>query len=224
MAFIHSPRIVTDGLILYFDAANLRSYPGSGTVWSDLSGNNNSGSLTNGPTFDNTGGGSIVLDGSNDSVDCGTYTFNATNGTISYWFKPTTSITTSVNKRPWGSNGNFEARWNDGSGTLVHDIGATASLTSGTNSWSNTIWYNATLTWDSQARISRFYVQGVLDATGNTATTATLTVLTGTFYIGRSSTTQYLDARFSIFSIYNRALSAQEVLQNFNAQRSRFGI
>ena len=68
MAFSFSPRIVTDGLVLYLDAANQRSYPGSGTTWSDISRGGNNGTLVNGPTFDPGNGGSIVFDGVDDYV------------------------------------------------------------------------------------------------------------------------------------------------------------
>ena len=71
MAFSYSPKIVTDGLVLYLDAANNRSYPGSGTTWTDLSRGGNNGTLTNGPTFNGANGGSIVFDGTNDFIDCG---------------------------------------------------------------------------------------------------------------------------------------------------------
>ena len=66
--FKNNPPIVTNGLVLYLDAANKISYPGSGTTWQDLSGNGFSGTLVNGPTFSTDGGGSIVLDGSNDYI------------------------------------------------------------------------------------------------------------------------------------------------------------
>ena len=66
MAFNFSPKIVTNGLVLALDAANTKSYPGSGTVWSDLTPNGNNGALTNGPTFNSANGGSIVFDGTND--------------------------------------------------------------------------------------------------------------------------------------------------------------
>jgi hypothetical protein len=66
MAFNYSPKIVTDGLVLYLDAANPKSYPGTGTAWNDISRGGNNGTLVNGPTFDSTNGGSIVFDGVND--------------------------------------------------------------------------------------------------------------------------------------------------------------
>ena len=68
MSLLHSPKIVTNGLVLCLDAANRKSYPGSGNIWRDLSGNGNNGTLTNGPTFSSANGGSIVFDGTDDIV------------------------------------------------------------------------------------------------------------------------------------------------------------
>ena len=91
MGLSHSPRIVTDGLVMCLDAGNSRSYPGTGTVWTDLAGN--IGTLTNGPTFNSENGGSVVFDGTNDGVDVsGTESFNGPLGvsyTLSAWFYPT---------------------------------------------------------------------------------------------------------------------------------------
>ena len=69
MGLAHSPRLVTDGLVLCVDAANTKSYPGSGTTWTDLSGKGNDGSLINGAAFDSGNNGSINIDGSNDRID-----------------------------------------------------------------------------------------------------------------------------------------------------------
>ena len=71
MAFNYSPNIITDGLVLYLDAANTKSYPGSGTTWRDLSKSQLNGTLTNGPTFNSSNGGSIVFDGVDDYVNLG---------------------------------------------------------------------------------------------------------------------------------------------------------
>ena len=65
------PNIVEDGLVLALDAGNTKSYPGSGTTWTDLSGKGNNGTLTNGPTFDSGNGGAIFFDGGNDYVTTG---------------------------------------------------------------------------------------------------------------------------------------------------------
>ena len=88
MSTVQSGHIVTDGLVLALDAANAKSYPGSGTTWSDLSGNRNTGTLTNGPTFNSGNGGGIVFDGVDDYVDCGnSSTLQINQGTISAWVK-----------------------------------------------------------------------------------------------------------------------------------------
>ena len=68
MAFIHSPKIVTSGLVLCLDAANKLSYPSTGTSWYDLTSTGYVGTLTNGPTFNGSNGGTIVFDGVDDYV------------------------------------------------------------------------------------------------------------------------------------------------------------
>ena len=92
MAYINTPPVVTNGLILHLDAGNRLSYTSGSTVWNDLSGNNNSGSLTNGPTFNSANQGSIVFDGSNDrslfaSLDNGTF-LDSPFFVIGRWTKP----------------------------------------------------------------------------------------------------------------------------------------
>jgi hypothetical protein len=72
MAFNYSPKIITDGLVLYLDAANPKSYVSGSTTWGDLSRGGNNGTLVNGPTFSSANGGSIVFDGVNDYINCGT--------------------------------------------------------------------------------------------------------------------------------------------------------
>ena len=71
MSIHYSPTTVTSGLVLCLDAGNAKSYPGSGTVWTDLSGNGNTGTLINGPTYNSANGGSIVFDGVNDYANIG---------------------------------------------------------------------------------------------------------------------------------------------------------
>ena len=87
MATDYNPSIVTDGLVLCVDAANTKSYPGSGTTWTDISSKGNNGTLTNGPTFSSGNGGAIVFDGTNDYVDFGSQVANLSTSTISFWIK-----------------------------------------------------------------------------------------------------------------------------------------
>jgi hypothetical protein len=88
--------IVTDGLVLNLDAAKVDSYPGTGTTWRDLSGNNNNGTLTNGPTFSGIGKqAAIVFDGVDDYAILPTNFFNPNAGTpftVSFWFKTSRSL------------------------------------------------------------------------------------------------------------------------------------
>ena len=91
MAVSAGPKIVKDGLVLCLDAGNSESYPGSGTTWTDLSGNGNNGTLTNGPTFNTGSLGSISFDGINDYCDVGnTLTNGFTEMTISVFAKTIT--------------------------------------------------------------------------------------------------------------------------------------
>ena len=85
MATIGGSNIVTDGLVLALDAANPRSYVSGSSTWNDLSGNNNSGSLVNGPTFSSANNGSFTFNGSTQYVDCGLSTFQPTALTLSTW-------------------------------------------------------------------------------------------------------------------------------------------
>ena len=93
MGIAYNPRVVTDGLVLCLDAGNVKSYPGSGTTWTDLSGKGNTGTLTNGPTYSSANGGSIVFDGVDDRVS-GTSFNTGQNFTINAWIYPTLLGTT----------------------------------------------------------------------------------------------------------------------------------
>jgi hypothetical protein len=74
--YANGPKIVTDGLVLCLDAANRKSYPGTGTAWNDLSGNGNNGTLVNGPTFSSANGGNLSFDGTNDYTEVTTRNTN----------------------------------------------------------------------------------------------------------------------------------------------------
>ena len=90
MGLAHSPRIVTEGLVLALDAGNTKSYPGSGTTWTDLSGKGNNGSLTsmNGNNYNSANGGYLDFDGSIDQINCGSsddFAFGTGDFTIEFW-------------------------------------------------------------------------------------------------------------------------------------------
>jgi hypothetical protein len=111
MGFNYSPKIVTDGLVLYLDAANSKSYPGSGTTWGDLSRSQNNGALVNGPTFSSANNGILTFNGSNQSANMSAAagTFGTGDFTISFWWKSTaaqSNFTTVIGQGFTGSPSN----------------------------------------------------------------------------------------------------------------------
>ena len=222
MASNYNPSIVTSGLRVYLDAANVKSYPGSGTTWFDISGNGNNGTLTNGPTFSSSNQGSIVFDGTDDIV---TTSLSATlSFTWSVWFK--TNVLASGYRNiisvPTGaymlmlldiSTNNMGFWSSDGmnGGSL------------GVDSLSTNTWYNAVLVREGDGISGGYkaYLNSVFKGSANTSTwTIANTISLG----GRTDTNQYLKGNIALVQIYNTALTAAQVLQNYNALRGRFGL
>jgi len=224
----YGPKIVTNGLVLALDAADKKSYSGSGTAWNDLSGNNRNGTLTNGPTFSSANGGALVFDGTNDYVVTSNFTPNVTNKTLSGWVKlsSTTQGGGGLINLQKTDGSEFDAivynetnqGWGFGSNNFLRTAWSNVKETS-TNDWVNIVATYANLDY-------RLYRNGVLIL--NTTSFNTLNFnfssnsLLGYRHSGGSSA--YLAGNIAIGTLYNRVLSATEVLQNFNAQRGRFGI
>jgi hypothetical protein len=226
MAFNYSPKIVTDGLILYLDAANNKSYVSGSTTWTDISRSGLSGTLTNGPTFNTGSGGNIVFDGSNDFVDCGNNSsLDLTNNfSLGVWLRrnstqpsPDSGIVGKITETD-GYVGYM--LWYDGAGiTLYIRSGIRASTGA---IIANTNYYVVGTYNGSTASI---YVNGILV---NSNSTSVVAIPTGAnFQIGRyfsfSGARNFAGNIFNT-QVYNRALSASEVLQNYNATRTRFGL
>lgn len=220
MSAIGGPATVTSGLVLELDAGNIKSYPTTGTTWFDKSGNARNGTLINGPTFNTGSLGSIVFDGVDDFVT-GSLPILA-DFTISYAVNSTT-ISSALVYYPLGLN--FSGSANGGG---VYFGGTFASLTTGIYDGTNTIsssisvaantWYIVTATRSSN--VGSIYVNGILRGTG---TISISNVLNYTIAKRTDNFWPY-GGRISYTQIYNRALSASEVQQNFNATRARFGI
>lgn len=226
MASIGGPNIIEDGLVLYLDATNTRSYPGSGTTWNDLSGNSNNGTLVNGPTFNNSNNGSIVFDGVNDYVDCGNNAIlNLNQHSICFWFFPKENAVKEViykARTASSSPGPYEIYQAGNRINYRLNFNSTPNTTqSGTILLTLNTWHYICATYDNIT--AKTYINNVLDI--NAAFTTVLTNSTGVLNIGA-----YTDARYPMLanitqvSIYNRALTADEILQNYNATKSRFGL
>ena len=226
MALSHSPRIVTDGLVLCLDAANPKSYPGSGTTWTDLSSNGRNATLTNGVGYSSSNLGSLVFDGIDDYVQVsGTLvTSQATfiswikrNGNQSFYSGIVFSRGTSVSGMNYYSTTNKVGyTWNDSINTYNWDSGLTVP----------------DLTWcmcavsvsGSSATAYLCQSSGTTSATNNTSHTSTTLNDIKIGYDDNGAEPRYIKGDVSQVSIYNRALTPQEIQQNFKALRGRFSI
>jgi hypothetical protein len=230
MALSHSPSIVTNGLVLYLDAANRRSYPGGGTIWNDLSGNGNNGTLTNGPTYSSANGGSIVFDGGDDYINGSSFTPNITNKTLSGWVK-LSSITQQggglVNLQST-DGASFDAivynETNNGWGFGSNNYARTGW--SGVKETSTADWVNIVATYENLNY--KMYRNGVLIYTLTSFNVLNFNFssksLVGYRHTGATTPAGYLFGNIAQVSIYNRTLTASEIQRNFNALRGRFGI
>jgi hypothetical protein len=237
MATLYSPKIVTNGLVMYLDAGNNRSYAGSGTTWSDLSRNNNSGSLLNGPTFNTANAGSIVFDGSNDytstafsfssrpfSINCWLY-FNSLAGWQTFVGQDSNLAESAAIYFQKTHNTLFIAP------TLNNVFGLVLNFTDNTGIRCDDpvvvttgVWYNYCVSV-STTDINLYKYGALVAATGSNKTMATTVgkALVGVSY-WQHNLADYCNARISHVSIYNRALTAAEIRQNYHATKGRFGL
>lgn len=233
MGLNHSPKIVTNGLVLCLDAANPKSYPGSGTTWTDLSGNGNNGTLTNGPTFSSSNGGVIFLDGVNDYVNlplANTFLSNINIHTISCWINYQDSVNLQIIWSQTDLNGFgdtntlFEFNLNRTSNTnKIEYLTGTATDTRliFNQVFDTNKWYNIAAT--KNGTILNLYVNGIFNIGVTNAATGSST--NTEHNIGKpKDNVRYFNGKFANGLVYNRALSASEIQQNFNALRGRFGI
>lgn len=224
--------IVSDGLVLCLDAANPRSYPSTGTTWSDLSGNGNNGTLVNGVAYSADNNGSLVFDGTNDYVDT-TFTDNivTTGFTFSFWFYGTKStvhfpvsffINADLNtifriERFSAGNNSIEfGHKPEGGGSFITSATELVSF-----NFPNNVWHYCTLVYDGNYKY--IYKNGSIDVTSDPG--QNLVFYSGAFLrIGARHDGLPFQGNMSQISLYNRALTAAEVAQNFNAMRGRYGI
>lgn len=234
-----APNVVRNGLVLDLDAANQKSYPGTGTGWSDLTPNGNNGTLTNGPTFNSANGGSIVFDGTNDYTNVVPITGLSSQISINLWYNKTISPTQStiicgINSN-LGREYNIHLPWSD---SIVYwDCGSNGGTDAGNfdrTSKSVTLaeyqgWHNWVFWKNSTSGLMKIYRDGQEwhSASGLTKPMVnTIAINIGRLISGDAypSGLYYDNCKIANLQIYNRALSAAEILQNYNAQKSRFGL
>lgn len=220
-----------NGLVLCLDAANIKSYSGIGTTWTDISTNNNNGTLTNGPTYSTSNGGCFVFNGTNNYVDLGyilqyqgdfTAECVAKVNTASPAIFECGSVTPIMTNNDWGwnilMNDSGKVRWeiydgNQNMGLIQSSIGTFGD-------WLHCVGYKKGIEVG-------FYVNGISQGTGSLVVNSIYYSgppfsLGGNFTCG--SGRYFMDGRIALARVYNRALSSTEITQNFNALKGRFGI
>ena len=231
MVVYGGPEITTSGLVLHLDAGNSKSYPGTGTTWTDLSGNGNNGTLTNGPTFSSNNKGYITFDGTNDFANCGDQSLFKISTSLS--LEAFFYVSTYVN---WAG---IIGKSTQPKGVYVMQLSHTAqkirfshnsvgptyavNIIDGNYTVTTGIWIHSIITYDG-ANV-RFYVNGQLDKTQALVTTFD----TGNGYpvtIGQDPPggNEFFNGRIAVTRIYNRTLSASEILNNYNALKGRYGL
>ena len=220
-------QIVTDGLVLALDAGNHRSYPGSGTTWTDLSGEGNNGTLTNGPVFDSGNLGSIDFDGIDDYVVFPVCTTSITNITIQCWVNvilnrkgPFIRLGDGANGIAIGiGSGNYDTNGNEVLALFpgVRWIPTAASYTAG--------WNLVTMTLNGSSVPSVYVNTTLIGSYGGTSPVAA----TNNSYLGRCvndepSGVRAVDADISVVLFYDSALNLTEITQNYNVLKSRFSF
>jgi hypothetical protein len=218
MGLDHSPLIVTDGLQVFLDAGNTRSYPGTGNTAYDLSGLGNTSALTNGPTFNSSNLGAFVLDGSNDYilVNSQANILSKTAYTkIAYIY---ISNFSTVNNIISGGFSGQHAFWMFGTNKLNAGHNGAWNTVVGATSLSLNTWYFAAVTY-SDSTGWKLYLNGREDGTS-----ATTTTFTGNqeIVIGAYSSGNNFTGRISNIQVYNRALTATEIFQNYHATKGRY--
>lgn len=228
-------QISTDGLILHLDAGNKNSYSGSGTSWVDISSRGTNGTLNNGVSFLTDNGGSLSFDGSNDFVSVGNVGSIST-FTVEIWFK---SDSVSNYRNPidcnflvfnGGASGysNLGPRLEqDSNGVLGWVVGDSAGNYNGINVKSSglnsSLTHYAAITKTGDSSFLSYY-------NGNYVSSLSFSNWPGTMSnvnIGRGFSTsaeRWFNGKVLIVRIYNKAIPNSEILQNYNSQKSRFGL
>ena len=224
MAVGYNPRIVTDGLVIALDAGNTKSYPGSGTTWTDLSGKGNNGALTamNGNNYNSANGGYLDFGGSIDQINCGSsddFAFGTGDFTIEFWCNPDvlgTKGIISISSDGNYSSTNWQFRYS--SSKVRWDYSSTSNIASNSTvsvgEWTHVVATRSGTTLT-------LYINAVSEATGSSSANLSDT---GVLRIGRNRNgDSHFDGKISNVKLYKgKALTAAEVKQNYDALKGRY--
>lgn len=218
MSVVAGPLIPSSGLIVELDAANLKSYPGTGTAWYDLSGNGNDATLYNGVAYTASGGGSFNFDETNDYAKINnTSVLPTTAYTKVAWFRPETNTANIIS-----GTGTNHAFWLGNTSTTLQagHNGSWSQISYSPGDMLNQWWHGAVTFSNSTGWV--LYLNGVQVATN--ASTTTFPSASGVCIGSFGDASNMFDGDIPVVQIYDRALTATEIAQTFNALRGRFGI
>jgi hypothetical protein len=233
MGIAYNTSIVSDGLVFAFDAANSRSYSGSGITVNGLVGGIGA-TLVNGIGFSSVNNGSFFFDATDDYCRLPTNFFNPDSGTpftVSLWFKTSTTgmiLGQENGATPGSGSGWVPAIYVDTNGKLRTSCfwgGTTTNQSTSVTSVNDNLWHQITVTFESTSHKS--FLDGILfDTISKTQTNYSATYY---YYVGSGKNSSWTNTgnmtfsgNISNFLFYNRALTAQEVLQNYNATKRRY--
>jgi hypothetical protein len=216
--------IVTSGLALHLDAGNAASYPGSGTTWTDLSGNSRNGTLTDGPTYSSADGGSIIFDGTNDFVQCsGSLTVTAAtfvawikrNGTQDTYDGILFSRGTNTTGMNFFSSNQLGYHWNDSSSTYDWASGLTVP---------DSTWCMIAVSVTSTSAKAYLCQSGGITSVTNIISHGSSVLDDIKLAQGDCCGGRFFNGNISTAMIYDKALTDGEITQNYNALRGRYGL
>jgi hypothetical protein len=219
-----APRIVTDKLILCLDAANPKSYPGSGLNWNNIT-NNNVDFVLNGTTFNSSNAGSLVFNGTSDY---GTTSYNSnfdlssTDYTLEGWFNSNTFSTQQslISKDTYGINFDWSLLISDSTTLLFYSNGTSTNVTATVPTMSTGQWYQYVVT--SISETIRIYLNGILYQTGSMSTSNNSQSQITVGCYSWNNPDAFTNGKISILRVYRKGLTDSEVLQNFNTIKWRF--
>jgi hypothetical protein len=234
MAIFRGPNIITDGLVLALDAASPRSYPGSGTTWYDLSGNGYNATKSGNPSYNSNGwwefrnaNGDSDYEYFNASLDEGILKSTNTTGawSLETWWRDAGSAYGNENIIV-GRTGQHSGILQTTSGTKVYgqirtNSGGTGQISTANINTTDNVWMHVVFAYNN--RTSKLYINGSLEETDTMSTSYTIYGHDNNLFIGGMSNNAYRSyADIAVVKAYNRELNASDVLQNYNALKSRF--
>lgn len=218
----YGPSLTLGGLVVYLDAGQAASYPGSGTSWNDLSGQNNNATLINGASYESANGGAILFDGSNDYASVSSsndFAFGTGDFTLEVWIYPQ-SFSTYTHMLALPSQSTFALKANVTDGAIYfyspsyNTYGSTSGWTLSLNQWNHVV-------FKRENSVGYAFLNNIEKGSKSGFTNS---FSAQTLNIHNGYPNEFTACKMSVVRIYNKALSSSEIAINFDYERSRYGL